>query len=92
MPFNYKLSYVDRIFGTLQMYTTINTVILAAHQTIYINMQIGDTLTLARVRRKLYNQMIEENVVAKFSLDKQNFHKKLVSIENDLCNYRLPTV
>ena len=53
------------------MYTTINTVILAAHETIYRNRQMGGTLTLARLRRKLYNQMIEETLLAKCSLDKQ---------------------
>ena len=47
------------------------------------------TLVIAQVRRKLYNQMIKENVLAKVSLDIQNFHKKGYSIEDDLCSYRL---
>ena len=68
------------------MNTTINTVILAAQEIIYRNRQIGGTLVLAQVRRKLYNQMIKENLLAKFSLDQQNFHKKWNSIEDDLCS------
>ena len=59
------------------MNTTINTVILAAQEIIYRNRQIGGTLVLAQVRRKLCNQMIKENLQAKFSLEQQNFHKKV---------------
>ena len=83
---NFKLSYIDKIFGTLRMNNTTNTVILSAQEIIYRNRQIGGTLVLAQVRRKLYNQMIKENLLAKFSLDQQNFHKKWNSIEDDLCS------
>ena len=69
---------------TNQWNITINTVILAAQEIIYRNRQIGGTLVLAQVRRKLYNQMIKE--LAKYSLDQQNFHKKWDSIEDDLCS------
>ena len=59
----------NKIFGTLPMNLTINTVILAAQEIIYrdnLIMQIGGTLVLAPVRRKLYNQMIKENLLANF--------------------------
>ena len=36
------------------------------------------------IERKLYYQMIKENLLAKFSLDQQNLHKKCDSIEDDL--------
>ena len=62
------------------MNITINTVILVAQEIIYRNRQIGGTLVLAQVRRKLYNQMIKENSLAKFSLVQQNWD----SIEDDL--------
>ena len=39
---------------------------------------------LAPVRCKLYDQMIKEHLLANFSLDKQNFHKKWDSIEAPL--------
>ena len=51
-----------------------------AQEIIYRNRQIGGTLVLAQVRRKLYNQMIKENSLAKFSLEQQNWD----SIEDDL--------
>ena len=41
------------------MNITINTVILAAQEIIYRKRQIGGTLALTHVRRKLYNQMIK---------------------------------
>ena len=85
---HFKLSDIDKIlvFGTLPMNITINTVILAAQEIIYRNRQIGVTLVLAQVRRKLYNQMIKENLLAKISLDQHNFHEKWDSIEDDLCS------
>ena len=83
---HFKLSDIDKIFGTLPMNITINTVILAAQDIIYRNRQIGVTLVLAQVRRKLYNHMIKENLLAKISLDQQNFHTKWDSIEDDLCS------
>ena len=73
------------------MNITANTVILAAQEIIYRNRQIGGTPALAQVRRKLYNQMIKENLRTRYSLDKQNFHKRWDSIEGDLCNYRFQT-
>ena len=66
------------------MTITVNSVILAAHEIIYRNMQISGTLALTQVRRMLYNQMIKEDLLAYFSLDQQNFHKKWNSIEDDL--------
>ena len=57
----------------------------------YGNRQIRGTLALAHVRRTLYYQMIKENLLAKFSLDQQNVHKRCVFIEDDLCNCRLQT-
>ena len=84
---HFKLSDIDKIFGTLPMNITINTVILAAQEIIYRHRQIGGTLVLAQVRRKLYNQMIKENLLAKFSFYlQQNFHKKWDSMEDDLCS------
>ena len=49
------------------MNITINTVILAAQEIIYRNSQVDGTLVLAQVIRKLYNQMIKENLLATFS-------------------------
>ena len=70
----------------------INTVILAAHKLIiYRNRQIGVTPTLGQMRLRLYEFMIEVNLLAKFVLAEQNFHKNLDSIKNFPCNYRLPT-
>ena len=66
---HFKLSDVDKIFDTLQMNITINTVISADQEIIYRNRQIGGTHALIEVKRKLYNQMIKENLRAKFSLD-----------------------
>ena len=86
-----KLSDVDKIFGMLPMNITIITVILAAQEIIYRNREIGGTLALAQVRRKLYNQMIKEYLLAKFSSDQQNFHKKWDPIEDDLISYKFPT-
>ena len=60
---------------TLKLAITINTVILAAQEIIF--------------RNGLYNEIINENLLDKVSLDKQNFHKKWDSIEDDLCSYRL---
>ena len=67
---------------------SIHTVLLAAQEIIYRNRQIDCTLALAQVRRMLYNQMIKESYLAKFSLDTQNFHKsgtplKIISIVKD---------
>ena len=70
---------------------TINTVIIAAQEIIYRNRQIDCTLALKQVRRKLYNQMIEESFLAKFSIDKQNFNREWFYNEDDLYSYRLPT-
>ena len=50
---------------------------------IYRKRQVGGTLVIAQVRR---HQVIKKN---KISLDKHNFHKKWVSIEDDLCSCRL---
>ena len=86
-----KLSDVDKIFGMLPMNITINTVILAAQEIIYRSRQIGGTLALAQVRHKRYNQMIKEHLLAKFSLEQQNFHKNWDSIEDDLISCRFPT-
>ena len=88
MDRNFKLSDVDKIFGTLPIDITMNTVILAAKGIFYRNGQI----VLVQVRRKLYNQMIKEKLLAKLTLDKQIFHKKWDSTVYDICNYRLPTV
>ena len=52
------------------------TEILATQEIIHRNKQIGGTLSIVQVRRKLYNQIIKENLLAKFSLAKQNFHVK----------------
>ena len=59
----FKLSDEDKIFGTLPINITINTVSLAAQEIIYRNWQqhVGGTLALAQVRRKFYNQMMREN-------------------------------
>ena len=81
----------DKISGMLPMNITINTVMLVAHEIIYRNRQIGGTLALAQVRRKLYNQMIKEHLLVKFSSDQQNFHIKWDSIEDDLISYKFPT-
>ena len=72
---HFKLSDMDKIFGTVPMNIAIDTVILAAHEKIYRNRQRGGTLALVQVRRKLYSQMIKENILAKFSLDQHNFHQ-----------------
>ena len=55
---HFKLSDVDKIFSIVPLNITINTVILATQETIYSNRQIGGTLALAQVGRKLYNQMV----------------------------------
>ena len=90
-----KLSDVDKIYGMLPMNITINTVILAAQEITYRNRQIGGTLALARklynVRRKLYNEVIKEHLLAKFSSDQQHFHKMWDSIEDDLISYKFST-
>ena len=88
---HFKLSDVDKIIGTLPINITISTVILAAQEIIFRNRQTDGTLVIVvvEVRHKLYNQMIKENLLAKVSLDKQNFHKKCDSLEDDLCSYRL---
>ena len=75
---DFKLSDVDKMLGTLPMNITINTVILAA-QIIYRNRQISGTLALAQVKRKLYNQMIKENLLAKLT-SQYNLHKKSIVI------------
>ena len=38
---------------------------------------MGGTFALAQVRRKIYNQIIKENLLAKFSLDNQISMKKM---------------
>ena len=50
-------------------------------------------LASAQVRRKLYNQSIKDNSLAKFLLDEQNKFplKKWDSLEDELCDYRLQT-
>ena len=83
---NSKLSDIDKICGTLTMNITINIAILAAQEIIYRNRQKGGTLVSAQVKRKLYNQMIKESLLAKVSLDQQNFYIKWDSIENGLCS------
>ena len=83
---HFKLSDGDKIFGTLPMNITIHTVILVAQEIIYRSRQIGGILALTQVRRKLYDQMTGESLLAKFSLDQQNFHKNCDSIENDFCS------
>ena len=55
---NFTVSDVDQIFCTLPINFTINTVNLATQEIIYRKRQIGGTLALAQVRRKLNNQMI----------------------------------
>ena len=60
------------IFGNLLMKITINTLISAAQKIIYRNMQNVVLLASAQVRRKLYNQSIKDNSLAKFLLDEQN--------------------
>ena len=59
----FRLSDEDKIFGTLPINITINTVSLAAQEIVYRNWQlhVGGTLALAQVRRKFYNQMMREN-------------------------------
>ena len=69
----FKLSDVDKIFGTLPMNSTISTMILTRQEMIYRNRQVCGTLGLALVRHKLYNQTINRNTW-QLSLDKQNFH------------------
>ena len=75
---HFKHSDVDKIFGTLPMNIPVNTVILGCQEIIYRNRQKGGNLALAQMRHKLYEQKIKENLylLAKFSPDKQHFHKK----------------
>ena len=84
---HFKLSDEDKISGTLPMNINIDTVISAPHEIIYRNRQTGDTLAIAQVRCKLYDQIIKEHLPAKPSLDQQNFHKKWDSIVDDLFRY-----
>ena len=83
---NLKLSDVDKSFGTLPKNIAIDTVILAAQDIIYRNRKKGGTLAMGPVRRKLYNQIIKENILSKFSSDKYNLQKMLDSIKDDICN------
>ena len=70
----------------------INTVILAAQEIIYrVRKWVELSQYLTQVRRKLYNQMIMENLLAKLLINKQNSHKTLDSNEDDLCKNRVPT-
>ena len=83
---HFKLSDVDKIFGTLPMNIKVNTVILATKEITYRNRKIGPTLALAEVRCKLYYQMIKEILLAKFPLDRHNCLEKW-----DVDSYRFPT-